>query len=113
MDIRVGVRKWNEILNLCGQVFIAATDFDRFQAKKRDHYAILKVEAIYRFDRDFYAGLALSKKDAPSQENLWGITVGWDMVKGLRRTASGNQKSFLDRASECITVPISCTLWVN
>ncbi len=111
VDIRVGIRKWDDAFDLFQQAFTAVTDFDKFQSRNWDHYSILKVEGIYRFNRGFYFGVALSKKDYPSEDNLWGITVGWDIIKGLKKT--GHRDSFLATISEYISLPISFTYWLD
>lgn len=111
VDIRVGIRKWGDVISLCKEMYTAGTDFEQFQAKNWDHYSILKVEGIYRFDRGFYFGVALSKKESPSTDNLWGITAGWDIVKGLE--SMGYQNSLLGTLSEYISVPISFTFWLD
>lgn len=111
VDIRFGIRKWGDALDLLQQGFTIITDFDKFQSRSWDHYSILKVEGIYRFNRGFYCGVALSKKDYPSEDNLWGVTVGWDIIKGLKKT--GHRNSLLETISEYVSVPISFTYWLD
>lgn len=109
VSIRVGIRKWGDVFDLLEEAAAAITDFSKFQAGGFDHYSILKVEGIYNFKPGLYCGVALSRKDLPSDENLWGITVGWDLVKGLNKT--GSRKSLLHTISEYVSIPISFTYW--
>jgi hypothetical protein len=111
VSLRVGIRKWNEVFDLLEEAATAITDFDKFQAGDFDHYSISKVEGIYRFNPGFYCGLAISRKDSPSDDNLWGITIGWDLVKGLDK--KGNSNSVLQTFSEFISIPISLTYWLD
>jgi hypothetical protein len=111
VSIRVGIRKWGDVADLLEEAATAITDFSKFQAGDFDHYAILKVEGIYRFKPGIYCGFALSRKDAPSDDNLWGITVGWDLVKGLNRNE--NRKSILHTISEYVSIPVSFTYWLD
>jgi hypothetical protein len=111
VSIRVGIRKWGDVLDLLEEAATAITDFSRFQAGDFDHYSILKVEGIYSFTPGLYCGVALSRKDLPSDENLWGVTVGWDLVKGLNKT--GSRKSLLHTISEFVSIPISFTYWLD
>ncbi len=113
VDIRVGVRKWNEIADLFHQVYVAVVDFERFQSKKKDHYSIFKIEGIYRVHKEIYCGVALSKKDAPSEENLWGVTAGWDIVKGLKGSGTGSRNNLFGHLSEYLSIPISFTFWLD
>lgn len=113
VDIRIGIRRWSAVMSLCQDAYTAVTDFDRFQAKNRDHYSILKVEGIYRLGYGFYFGGALSKRESPSSDNLWGITVGWDIIKGLKKTRMKNRNSFLELVSEYISLPLSFTFWLD
>ncbi len=109
VSIRVGIRKWGDVVNLLEEAATAITDFDKFKLGDFDHYSVLKVEGIYRFNPGIYCGVAISRKDAPSDENLWGITVGWDLVKGLDKR--GRRKSFLQTISEYVSIPVSFTYW--
>ena len=111
VSIRVGIRKWRAAIDLLEEAATAITDFDKFQGGDFDHYSVLKVEGIYRFKPGFYCGVAISRKDAPSDENLWGVTVGWDLVKALQKNANSN--SLLQTVSEHVSIPISFTLWLD
>lgn len=108
-SLRVGIRKWGDVASLLEEAATAITNFDKFKIGDFDHYSILKVEGIYRFKPGIYCGVAISRKDAPSDENLWGITVGWDLVKGLDRR--GSRRSFLHTISEYVSIPVSLTYW--
>jgi|GEM_PF-558605 len=109
VSIRVGIRKWGDVVNLLEEAATAITDFEKFQIGDFDHYSILKVEGIYRFKPGIYCGVAISRQDAPSDENLWGVTVGWDLVKGLDK--KGSRRSFLHTISEYVSIPVSFTYW--
>lgn len=111
VDIRVGIRKWGDIIDLSQEALAAITDFEKFQTGKWDHYSILKVEGIFRFHQEFYCGVAVSKKDSPSLDNLWGVTVGWDIVRGLQKM--GFRNSLLETISKYVSVPISVTYWLD
>jgi hypothetical protein len=111
VDIRVGIRKWGDVIDLSKEALTAITDFDKFQTEKWDHYSILKVEGIFRVYKGFYCGVAISKKDSPSIENLWGITAGWDVVKGLQ--GMGFRNSLLETISKYVSVPVSVTYWLD
>ena len=111
VSLRVGIRKWGAMADLLEEAATAITDFDKFQFGDFDHYSILKVEGIYRFKPGIYCGIAISRKDAPSDENLWGITVGWDLVKGLVK--KGSRRSLLHTISEHVSIPISLTYWLD
>ena len=111
VSMRVGIRKWRDAIDLLEEAATAITDFEKFQGGDFDHYSILKVEGIYRFKPGLYCGVAISRKDAPSDENLWGITVGWDLIKALDR--KGTRKSLLHTISEYVSIPISFTYWLD
>jgi len=111
VSLRVGIRKWGDVANLLEEAASAITDFDKFKGGDFDHYSILKVEGILRFKPGIYCGVAISRKDAPSDENLWGITVGWDLIKGLDK--KGSRKSLLHTISEYVSIPISFTYWLD
>ena len=111
VSLRVGIRKYGEVVDLLEEAATAITDFSQFQAGDFDHYSILKVEGIYRFDPGFYCGVAISRKDLPSSENLWGITTGWDLVRAFR--GNGNRNSLLQTLSEYVSIPISLTYWLD
>jgi hypothetical protein len=111
VSIRVGIRKWGDVIDLLEEAVTAITDFEKFQTGPFDHYSISKVEGIYRFNPGFYCGLAISRKDSPSDDNLWGITFGWDIIKGLDK--GGNRNSVVQTISEFLSIPISLTYWVN
>ncbi len=111
VSIRVGIRKWGDVADLLEEAATAITDFSKFQAGDFDHYAILKVEAVYRFKPGLYCGFSLSRKDSPSDDNLWGITAGWDLVKGLNK--KGSRTSILHTISEYVSIPISFTYWLD
>ena len=111
LDIRVGIRKWGDVIDLSQEALTAITDFDKFQAGKWDHYSILKVEGILRLHKGIYCGLAISKEDAPSEKDIWGITAGWDIVKGLQNM--GFRNSILETISKYVSVPVSFTYWVD
>lgn len=111
VDVRIGVRKWGAVRDLCREAYTAVANFERFKSENRDHYSILKVEGLYRLGHGFYLGIALSKKDSPSSDNLWGITAGWDIIKGLKGT--GHRNSLFETMSEYVSMPISFTLWFD
>lgn len=111
VSLRVGIRKWGEVADLLEEAATAITDFSQFQAGDFDHYSILKVEGIYRFAPGFYCGVALSRKDLPSRENLWGVTAGWDLVKAFK--GEGNRNSLLQTISEYVSIPVSLTYWLD
>ena len=111
VSIRVGIRKYGEVIDLLEEAATAVMNFSKFQAGDFDHYSILKVEGIYRFNPGLYCGVALSRKDSPSDENLWGVTVGWDIVKALQK--NGNRNSLLQTISEYVSIPISFTYWID
>jgi hypothetical protein len=111
VSIRVGIRKYGDVVELLEEAATAITDFSQFRAGDFDHYSILKVEGVYRFEPGVYCGVAISRKDLPSRENLWGITAGWDLVKAFQ--GSGNKNSLLQTISEYVSIPISLTYWLD
>jgi hypothetical protein len=84
--VRVGVRKWGDVLEYVGNSLVVFEDYDAYRRHRHrmDMYSILKVEAIYDFYEEFHAGVAVSKK-THTPTDLWGVTFGCDLLRLLAR----------------------------
>lgn len=84
LDVRVGIRRWDQLGTLLTRLYEAPSDFEGYQRTRVDTYSILKAELIVRPYGCFYLGGACSLRDVDGwgvPENLWGVTVGFDLLR--------------------------------
>jgi hypothetical protein len=112
--IRGGFRKWSTAWDYIADAPLFFTDRDRYGARyTQDKYAKFKIELIYKFHKEFYAGMALSRLDKDSDDNVWGLTVGWDVISKFNRSRKGWWNFPLGLISEFGALSLSFTLWTD
>jgi hypothetical protein len=111
--IRLGLHKWGTAAAHAGDAIAALRDFDEYRRHRIDHYNILKVEAIYRFCREFHAGIALSKRAKPDNRDLWGITAGYDFMPLINRKTRGWWNEPLRYINHFAALSLGYTVWVQ
>jgi hypothetical protein len=113
IEVRIGMRKWEKIIDYPKRAFTALKDYDAYAREHRSNYANLKVEAIYKVYDELYAGIALSKYDVLSNRNLWGITMGYDFIKKLNEKKTGWWNEPLYYVSKYSAITLGFTYWMQ
>jgi len=112
LTTRVGVRKWNDIYGaVAHDIGLFTRSYEEYYKDKADHYALLKVETICKVYKEAYVGVALSKHESPSVENLWGITAGYDLISLFNKRAKGRWNRPIAFLSDYGSFGIGFTFW--
>lgn len=112
LHIRVGMRKWGQMFDYAKRGLVAIDDYEQYAATHMDNYSTLKVEAIYKVYDEAYAGVALSKRDG-YEENLWGLTIGYDFISKLNERKKGWWNEPLLYTSRYAAVTLGFTYWID
>ncbi len=110
--LRLGFRQWGNAISFVQDLPLLFTDRDVFgKQHNHDKYTILKTELIYMFKQNVYTGIAVSRASPNSQNNVWGVTVGWDIINYLNQLKPGWYNTTFDFIRKNFSMNISITYW--
>ena len=112
--LRLGIRQWENAGDYFSDLPLLITDRDKYgKEHNHDKYSILKTELIYKFYNDYYTGVAVSSYSAQSEDDAWGISIGYDVLKKLNRSNPSWTHSPLNFFLNNISMSISFTFWMD
>ena len=118
VDVRVGIRRWDKV----GLLIDRSWDISGVNAPNRgsthmDNYSILKAEIIIRPYNYLYIGLGVSLKTDSlgygTTENLYGISVGFDVLRWYANKYPGKLTPFANTCGRYLSESIAYTYWFD
>ncbi len=120
IDIRVGIRRWDKFLLFAERAVNIDASYNNELNHKcsdwhLDNYSILKIEAIVRPYDYFYVGGAASLQtdscDCGIPDDLFGVTVGFDVIRHVNDRKPNTFSPLLDTFGKYFSLSVSYTHW--
>jgi hypothetical protein len=107
IQVRVGVKEWYGLMQNIYESFEANTTDNLY----RNYYALMKTEVIYTFNNCWYAGLAISVEPGVQKKDMFGATVGFDILSYVSRKFGEEMQPTFEILQQRCALSITATYW--